>query len=366
MVFIVSLYFYWNKLKTSGTEISAISKELPFVTVIIVGRNEAANIKPCIESILANEYPEHQYEVIYIDDNSDDNSIAVLKSIKAANFKFFELKDLIDLKKPVNHKKAAIKQAVKIANGELILQTDADTVVSEKWIISHAVIHLKNKNLQFVTAPVLFFEGKNLLEQFQYYDLLTTMGITAAGINSKWFFMANGANMSYRKSMYQNLDVDNDFSSGDDIFLVGAVAKKDKNSISFLKNMKSIVYTYPEKTIKDFLNQRIRWATKTKAYVGTGLSGMIVLVFLTNLLLLFDIFILFSTGWFSFLFVSVIITSKLIVDSYFIYSISKFFNKRVNCGYLILSLLIYPFYITIVGFISLFVKKYTWKGRMVR
>lgn len=359
--FILYLHHHWEDLEISEPVIKA--QNLPFISIIIVGRNESVNIKPCIDSILTNEYPKTKYEIIYIDDGSDDDSIDILNSIKSVNFSFYRLEDLVNSKIITNHKKTALKQAVKLAKGEIILQTDADTVVGKKWIKSQAVQYLSRENINLITAPVLFFKGTSLLEQFQYYDILTTMGITGAGIRSKKFFMANGANMSYRKSLYQNIEINENFASGDDIFLIGKAAEKDKDSISFLKSRESVVYTYPEKTLKDFLRQRIRWATKTKGYSDFRLTGMIALVFLTNFLLIINFFVFLFTASNLFL---IFLILKLLIDSYFILNISKFFNEKVNCCYLILSLLLYPFYLTFVGVLSLFITKYDWKGREVK
>lgn len=359
--FILYLHHHWEDLEISEPVIKA--QNLPFISIIIVGRNESVNIKPCIDSILTNEYPKTKYEIIYIDDGSDDDSIDILNSIKSVNFSFYRLEDLVNSKIITNHKKTALKQAVKLAKGEIILQTDADTVVGKKWIKSQAVQYLSGENINLITAPVLFFKGTSLLEQFQYYDILTTMGITGAGIRSKKFFMANGANMSYRKSLYQSTEINENFASGDDIFLIGKAAQKDKDSISFLKSRESVVYTYPEKTLKDFLRQRIRWATKTKGYSDFRLTGMIALVFLTNFLLIINFFVFLFTASNLFL---IFLILKLLIDSYFILNISKFFNEKVNCCYLILSLLLYPFYLTFVGVLSLFITKYDWKGREVK
>ncbi|HHH52936.1 MAG TPA: glycosyltransferase, partial [Bacteroidetes bacterium] len=79
--FILYLHHHWEDLEISEPVIKA--QNLPFISIIIVGRNESVNIKPCIDSILTNEYPKTKYEIIYIDDGSDDDSIDILNSIKS-------------------------------------------------------------------------------------------------------------------------------------------------------------------------------------------------------------------------------------------------------------------------------------------
>ena len=358
------LNFHWNKLQIQ--DIATKQNNLPFVSIIIIGRNEEQNIKNCINSIAANNFPKEKYEIIYIDDESEDNSIEILKSIEIENFKYFKFSDIAGLPETQNHKKEAIKAALSIANGDIILQTDADTVMGENRIYLHAIQYNKNDGPELVTAPVLYIENHNFISRFQYYDLLTTMGITAAGISSKMFFMANGANMSYRKKIFQADTVNSKYASGDDMFLIQQIAAKNPSNVMFLKDKNAVVYTFPEKTLTGFIRQRLRWASKTKGYKDRNLQLLVSFVFIVNLLVLINFALIFFLNASQLIFFLILFLIKSLVDSYFIFNISRFFGKKINCGYLILSLLAYPVYLTFIGIAGLFTTKYKWKGRMVR
>ncbi|NUO09316.1 MAG: glycosyltransferase [Candidatus Brocadia sp.] len=56
-------------------------KDLPKVSIVIIGRNEAENLKNCIHSILNMNYPQELLEVIYVDTNSNDGSPEIAKSL---------------------------------------------------------------------------------------------------------------------------------------------------------------------------------------------------------------------------------------------------------------------------------------------
>ena len=131
------LYYWYYWTKSDGENNMATIEFQPLVSVIIIGRNEAVNIEKCIQSISKNNYPNKQFEIIYIDDFSYDDSLKVLKSINVKNFIFFELSTFIAEKKINNYKKVAIKHAISKAKGDIIIQTDADTIVGENWIKSH-------------------------------------------------------------------------------------------------------------------------------------------------------------------------------------------------------------------------------------
>ncbi len=361
---ILFLNFYWKKYSNSVFTQNQI--HFPFISIIIVGKDEEKNINNCINSIVSNDYPVEKYEIIFIDDESVDNSIDILKSINAPNFSWYKISDIANIQNINNHKKEAIKSALALAKGEIILQTDADTTVVENWIYTHAVQYMGNKNINLVTAPVLFIKENGILSAFQYYDMITTMGITAAGISSGLFYMANGANMSYRKKVYFDFKPDSKYASGDDMFLIHNVASKSKDTIKFLKDRKALVFTWPEKTLKDFIRQRLRWATKTKAYKDKNLQIIVAFVFIVNVLVLLNFILIPFFGIFQFIFSIIIFSIKILIDSYFILNISKFFEIKIKWRDLLLSLLIYPIYLVFIGSISLYTKKYIWKGRIVR
>lgn len=361
---ILFLNFYWKK--TNIPEVVLSEEDFPFISIIIVGRNEASNLKDCIESIAANDYPDEMYEIIYIDDNSEDDSLEILKSLEISNLSYFELDKIAGFPVSKNHKKQAIKYGILRAKAEIILLTDADTVTEKNWIKSHAGLYVGNQKIELITAPVLFQEESGLLNRFQFYDLLTTMGITAAGITSGLFYMANGANMSYRKTAFLSTGYSDNYASGDDMFLIQNIAEKNKKNVLFLKDKKAIATTKTEKTIKDFILQRLRWASKTGGYKDRNLQMLVAFVFIVNFIVLINFLAVFFVGISQLIFAIVLLLIKIFADSYFIFNISKFFNKKIYCRYLFFSLLLYPVYYTFTGLSAIFTTKYNWKGRKVR
>jgi len=356
------LYYRFHWVKT-GEDIIQPTINNVFISVIIVGRNEEKYLTNCIKSILSNSYPISSYEIIYIDDFSTDNSLKLLNEFNNNNFNYYKLEDFIGTKKINNHKKKAIEFAISKAKGDIILQTDADTFVKKNWLLSHANKYV-DKNINFVTGPVFVKSNNTSLQQFQKYDFIATMGVTCAGINSKLHYMANGANMSFRKNVFSTFD--SDYASGDDMFLVQKIAEKYPGSVSFLKNRGAVVHTYPEKTISDFISQRLRWATKTKGYETVSLKLVVSVVFLTNLVVLINIIMIPFYNWYHLYFVLFLVFFKLLTDIIFIRSVSSFFKEKIQYQYLILSLLRYPIYIVFIGVLSLVKNKYHWKSRTVK
>jgi chlorobactene glucosyltransferase len=58
---------------------------LPSLTVVVPARNESANIRACLRSLLAQQYPAQQLRIVVIDDDSDDDTAAIVARLAASD-----------------------------------------------------------------------------------------------------------------------------------------------------------------------------------------------------------------------------------------------------------------------------------------
>ena len=144
-----------NKKKNSKVQLK-ISKNIPTISVIIPARNEEQNIERCLLSLLSQNYP--YYEVILIDDNSDDKTVQKARIMQRKFIaKFRELK-IIELKsKPEDWtgKTWASEKGLLSSRNNLLLFLDADCYYKEDCI-SFAVSHMINHELDVLTGYPLF------------------------------------------------------------------------------------------------------------------------------------------------------------------------------------------------------------------
>ena len=115
----------------------------PGVSIVIPARDEEHNLPSLLASLRAIDYP--AYEVIVVDDNSSDRTAAVAEAGGARVLRG------LPLPPGWNGKNWACHQAVKIATGELLLFTDADTVHRADGL-RRAVGFLEAKNADLVSA----------------------------------------------------------------------------------------------------------------------------------------------------------------------------------------------------------------------
>ena len=87
------------------------------ISVIVPVRNNEEMIGDCIESLLAQDYPKEDYEIIVVDNNSTDKTTDIIKK--------YPVKYLHEEK---TGRGIARNTAVKTAFGEIIAFTDSDYI----------------------------------------------------------------------------------------------------------------------------------------------------------------------------------------------------------------------------------------------
>ena len=100
------------------------ARRLPRVSILVPARDEEANIEACVRSLVAQDYPD--YEVLVLDDNSQDRTAEILARL-AARHPYLHTLTGEPLPPGWIGKNWACHQLARAARGELLLFTDADT-----------------------------------------------------------------------------------------------------------------------------------------------------------------------------------------------------------------------------------------------
>jgi len=393
---IIYYAFSWNSISEYNLkpQTSNFKSQTPNLklSIIIPARNEDQNIKACLDSIFHQNYPKELYEVIVIDDYSTDGTAVIVKNAAAKNVRLISLKELTNGKTLNAYKKKAIEIAVAQSNGEIIITTDADCLVPENWLQTIASFY-QQTNASFIAMPVSFLPalkgeelGVRCIEIFQSLDFMTLQGITGASVHKRIHSMCNGANLAYTRKAFEEVNgfkgIDS-IASGDDMLLMHKIYQRNPGKVFFLKSKDVIVQTQPMKTGKDFFNQRIRWASKADKYDDKRIFGVLLLVYLFNLLLvLLPVFCLFrndqlslpewiaQAGMFNcqlslFQFWVILLICKTIVEMIFLYPVAAFFSKQYLLFYFPIAQPFHILYTIIAGWLGKF-GTYQWKGRSVK
>ncbi len=337
------------------------------ISIIIPARNEEENIVDCLNSIADQSYPKHLFEVLVVDDHSTDHTAEIILSYRDQNVQLISLKDFVAENEINSYKKKAIEIAIQQSSGDLMVTTDADCIVSPGWLQTIATFY-EEKNPAFIVMPVAINCGNKFIEIFQSLDFMTLQGITGASVYKKFHSMCNGANLAYTKKAFIEVGgfkgIDN-IASGDDMLLLHKIFNLYPDGISYLKSREVIVQTDPVKTIAQFLNQRIRWASKADKYDDKRIFAVLVLVYFFNVwILLTGIACFFFTRPFTYYFIATI-AAKTIIELFFLYPVARFFNKRIILWWFPLAQPFHILYTIVAGWLGKF-GKYTWKERTVK
>ncbi len=354
------------------------------ISIIIAARNEERNIGTCIESLQKQDYPKELFEVIVVNDQSEDATSGIIESYEQLNL--IDIKQLITLGE--GGKKAAISLGVSKAKGDFILITDADCLVPPTWISEFNRCFNETEAL-FITGPVMLKPETGFFNKFQCLEFNSLIASTAGYIGINKPVMCNGANMGYSVSTYQELlcaksdkpeqaDIlRSNITSGDDVFLMLSMKRKfGAESITFLNSASAIVFTHTQPDIKHFIAQRIRWVSKSNGYRDHDVIVSAISIYSFNLICFLLIPATLVLPFFKttgnlvytlaiFLLTGLLLIAKTTVDYMLLAAYSKVYGQKQLLKFLPVFEFIVIAYTTMIGALGGFMP-FKWKGRLFR
>jgi len=332
---------------------------LPFLSVIIAVKNEEKNIINLLSDLSKQNYPKDLFEVIVVNDHSTDKTIDLLYN------NIYDLKNLKIVNSEEEGKHAAINEGIKIALSDYIITTDGDCRVGKNWLNSYANL-IVNEKPDLIIAPVNISKKNGLFSNFEIIEFISLAATTAGSEGIGMPIMANGANMMYKKDLWNTYNEKyRNIKAGDDVFLLHYTKSLNKKII-YLNNPDAVVFTYPCNSIIDYINQRIRWTSKTKNYSDIFTLYTAIVTLLANISVLFMIFrIIFLK--INFIMPISVIMIKIFSEFILMWLYVNFFYKSYKKSfilYFIPSQLIYPIYLILLFLGNIFIKK-RWKSKKI-
>lgn len=361
---IAQLIYGFNKVPDFQLPTTHNPQPITNFAIVVPFRNESKNLPQLLESIKNLNYPLDLFEIILIDDFSEDDSVKQVYNWRMENGAI-QTTLLENLRISNSPKKDAISRAIPIIKNEWILTTDADCIVPKNWLLllDH---YIQTNQVSMLVGAVTYKCKKSFLHHFQQLDLTSLQGATIGSFGMKLGFMCNGANLCYTKSLFIELNGfmgNNQMASGDDVFLLQKAMQSQSfgtEQVKYLKSKSNIVTTKPLDSWKALFQQRMRWASKTSSYKSVFGKDLAVIVFFGNLSIVVGcgLWVVGLLPWQNLL---VLFLLKFSVDYTLLYKTNRFLTSK-RMRFLIVSSLFYPFFCLSVALFSLF-GKYEWKGR---
>ncbi len=359
------LLHHWRRLPVWEPPVS--DPPPVFISVLVPARNEAGRIGACLRSLQRQSLPAGRFEIIVIDDHSTDDTAAVVRAMALPNLRLLSLAAHLPDEAVHSYKKEALALGVAAARGELIVTTDADCQVPPRWLYLLATRYAAGRPA-FLAAPVVLSGERTAMERFQSLDVLGTMVLTGAGIRAGWLHLANGANLAYPRSVFGEVGgfagIDH-LASGDDLLLLQKVVERYPGRIAFVKARAAAVETRAKTTWHGFLQQRLRWATKSAAYRRPQVTLVWAFVFAVCAAIVVSPLALVVWGRAALGLPLLLMTAKLGADFRLLRTATRFFGRPELMRSFWLSQWLHIAYVVVIGVLANVVKKYEWKGRSV-
>ncbi|WP_375559700.1 glycosyltransferase [Bernardetia sp. OM2101] len=180
------------------------------VSVVIAARNEAHNLEQLLFSVFNQSYS--NFEVILVNDRSEDNSLEILEKFKLENSaKNFHFISIIEKPHNWNGKKYALQTGIKAAKNEIILLIDADCLPKDEFWIEKMANSFHNENsdkeINTVVGISLYKNEKtnfphSILNWFIQNETLITALQYISFANFGMAYMGVGRNLAYKKNVF--------------------------------------------------------------------------------------------------------------------------------------------------------------------
>ncbi|TCN72992.1 glycosyltransferase [Acetobacteroides hydrogenigenes] len=267
LTFLIQLVYYifvYGKVgRFKQVKIDSAKAQWPPVSVVICARNEEGNLKKNIPIIAEQDYT--NYEIVVVDDCSEDDTHYVLKSLKAI---YPHLRQTFIKKdeKFWHGKKLAVTVGIKSAMNEIIILTDADCAPkTNQWL--KQMVNAYNSNTEVVLGYCGYERKKGILNKIIRCDAFF-VGLNYLGLAlCKAPYMGVGRNLSYKKGIFfKNRGFANHHKliSGDDDLFINEVATGKNTKVCISKE--ALLVTEPKTSWDSWIQQKTRHGTTYKHY----------------------------------------------------------------------------------------------------
>jgi len=209
------------------------------VSIIVPAYNAEKNISKLLESLLNQDYPKEQLEIIIVDNNSDDKTKRIVEQYPV---KIFDEKN-------IQSSYAARNLGIRNSKNDILVFTDADCCVDSHWI-KNGVKCLNSEDADLVAGNVIFNKKSkfNLIEIYDSNMYLQQEYNASIGTSTT-------ANLFIRRNVFDSLGLFPVVSSGGDVRWV-KLASNNGFKITYCKNAK--VFHSARRNLEEIIKKEIR------------------------------------------------------------------------------------------------------------
>ncbi len=327
------------------------------VAVVIAIRNEAENIPTLLQALEAQE-TDAPFEVIIVDDHSEDGSLELVRKHWAKKIQVQVLESR------GKGKKDALTTGILSTAAEVILITDADCIPDAGWVATMAN-EFNDPYCTFACGMVRPKNSDGVLGATLAIETVCLQVVSVGMFKIGNPIMCNGANMSFTRQFFTNVQgfTNDTFVSGDDAALLAKAKMYTPAGIRWVKSQHAMVSAPMAVTMKDAITQRHRWLSKANGF-SSPVQTIAAIVFLALQLFLPAILLFELLNWGDNPFISTLLI-KMGVELLLLSLAASFFKEANAIIMLPVSIVLYCI-ISIGAVFRLFSSDVEWKGRTWR
>lgn len=235
----------------------------PSATILVSFRNEEAALPALLSSLVRQS---HEVPVLALDDYSTDASAQRVEDFRAKYPERIQYRPSAALP----GKRSAIAAAIPALATDWVLQTDADCVAGPDWA-AQTLTAIWNQEEPDMGIFPLRFRSQSLSSFWLSVvntEFASVMAVTCAMARMGHPVMCNGANLAYRKSLWEAAAphlARQTHAGGDDMFLLDYAVMHGARVV-YSDAPGVWIETEAPESLKAFFAQRRRWAAKWAAY----------------------------------------------------------------------------------------------------
>ncbi len=231
------------------------------ISIIVCAHNELSNLDRLIPNLFNQSYPD--FEVIIVLDQSTDGSREYLDTLHNPMLRIIESSNVPS---HLNSKKYGLIQAIAQAKNEWLLFTDADCFPASPHWITQFSYHMDDQT-DLILGISPYENANHFISKITNYETFqTAVSYASAAIRGN-AYMGVGRNIAYRKSKFEAVGgflPYEQITGGDDDLLVQKLSTPSNTKLT--THPKSLTYSKPERTWREYFNQKTRHLSVGKLY----------------------------------------------------------------------------------------------------
>ena len=195
------------------------------LSVILCTYNRERYLYNVLHSVAAGTLPPSEYEIVLVDNNSDDGTVGECERFKADHPQV-TLRYFMERNQGLSY---ARNRGIREAQGDVLVYVDDDALVNPEYLQTYAEFFGRNKEAVAAGGPIIpQYDGCEEPDWMSHYTRLLITGKLYLGKNEREFpgeVFPGGGNAAYRKSVFDTVGLFNTELGRKGNSLIGAEEK---------------------------------------------------------------------------------------------------------------------------------------------